>query len=84
MTPIKTTLSAVAFALAGFAAHANAAVQHTGGDERTCFQLAPKVAENGSDKTPLVMWIESRGQMVAEGGSEHTRVGVAGHQQSRV
>lgn len=84
MTPIKTTLSALAFALAGFAVHANAAVQQTGAEPRTGLQLAPNVAENGSDKTPLVMWIEGRGQMVAEGGSEHTRVGVAGHQQSRV
>jgi hypothetical protein len=84
MTPIKTTLFAVVFALAGFAVDANAAVQHTSAGERACFQLAPKVAENGSDKTPLVMWIESRGQMVAEGGSEHTRAGMAGDQQSRV
>ena len=84
MTSIKTTLSAVAFALAGFAVHANAAVQKTVADDCACFQLAPEVAENGSDKTPLVMWIESRGQMVAEGGSEHTRAGMAGDQQSRV
>jgi hypothetical protein len=84
MTSIKATLSAVAFALAGFAVHANAAVQQSCADDRACFQLAPTVAENGSDKTPLVMWIESRGQMVAEGGSEHTRAGMAGERQSRV
>ena len=84
MTPIKTTLSALAFAFAGFAVHANAAAQPSSTDDRACFQLTPKVAENGSDKTPLVMWIESRGQMVAEGGSEHTRAGMAGDQQSRV
>jgi hypothetical protein len=84
MTPIKTTLSALAFALAGFAVQANAAIHSSCADDRAGLQMAPLVAEDGSDKTPLVMWIESRNQEVAEGGSEHTRAGVTGEQQSRV
>lgn len=75
MKRFKTSLTALAFAFAGFAVHANAAAQKSCADDSHCFQLAPKVAENGSEKTPLGMWIESRGQVVAEGGSEHTAIG---------
>ncbi|VVM40747.1 hypothetical protein PS645_00266 [Pseudomonas fluorescens] len=75
MKNLTRFLTASAFALAGAAAHANAAVgqSHCGSD--TCFQLAPVVkggngllAEDGSSRT-------TQGQRVAENGARHTPQG---------
>jgi hypothetical protein len=75
MKRLKIALTAIGFTLAGIAIDAGAATRTTCADQGQCFQLAPKVAENGSDQTPLGMWIQNHGQTVAEGGSEHTAIG---------
>lgn len=60
MNHLSRFLTASAFALAGVASHASAAVEKASCTESTCFQLAPVKpaadhlqAENGSDRTPL-------------------------------
>jgi hypothetical protein len=75
MKRFKIAITAIAFTLAGIAIDAGAATQKPCVDQNQCFQLAPKVAENGSDQTPLGIWIQNHGQTVAEGGSEHTAIG---------
>jgi len=60
MFPIKSYLTAVAFALAGSAVHADAATEKNTCGSGVCFQLtplaqkaeSPVVAENGYSHTP--------------------------------
>ncbi|WP_392887466.1 hypothetical protein ACF6ZU_23525 [Pseudomonas migulae] len=76
MNNVTRYLTAAAFALAGAAAHANAAVEQSGCGSSTCFQLTPVneqgahdlLVQDGSDRTP-------QGQMVAENGSSRTPQG---------
>jgi hypothetical protein len=76
MTNITRFLTAVAFAVAGAAAHANAAVEQSACASNTCFQLTPVaekganafLAEDGYSRTP-------QGQTVAENGSSRTAQG---------
>ncbi|MCX4218981.1 MULTISPECIES: hypothetical protein [Pseudomonas] len=76
MNNVSRYLTAVAFSLAGVAAHANAAVEQHNCGSSTCFQLAPVakpgsdalIAADGASRTP-------QGQMVAADGSSHTPQG---------
>lgn len=76
MNNVSRYLTAVAFSLAGVAAHANAAVEQHSCGSSTCFQLAPVakpgndglIAADGSSRTP-------QGQRVAADGSSHTPQG---------
>lgn len=73
MNNVTRYLTAIAFSLAGVAAHANAAVEQGACTSSTCFQLTP-VAKQGSDAL-LVEDGFSRtpqGQVVAENGSSRT------------
>ncbi|MEZ1314552.1 hypothetical protein QIW53_00885 [Pseudomonas fluorescens] len=76
MTHLSRFLTAAAFALAGTAAHANAAVERSTCGNSTCFQLTPVkeqgasdfLAQDGASRTP-------QGQMLAENGSSRTPQG---------
>ncbi|MBD9589061.1 hypothetical protein IB254_18465 [Pseudomonas sp. PDM03] len=76
MNNVTRFLTAAAFALAGAAAHANAAVEQSNCGSSTCFQLTPVneqgandfLAQDGSSRTP-------QGQMVAENGGSRTPQG---------
>jgi hypothetical protein len=76
MNNVTRFLTAAAFALAGAAAHANAAVEQGTCASGTCFQLTPVneqganafLAQDGSSRTP-------QGQMVAENGGSRTPQG---------
>jgi len=76
MNNVSRFLTAIAFSLAGVAAHANAAVEQPGCPSSTCFQLTPVakqgtdglLAADGSARTP-------QGQMFAADGSSRTPLG---------
>ncbi|EJM69583.1 hypothetical protein PMI29_01855 [Pseudomonas sp. GM49] len=76
MNNVTRYLTAIAFAVAGAAAHANAAVEQSACASNTCFQLTPVaekgtqgfLAQDGSSRTP-------QGQMLAENGSSRTPQG---------
>ncbi|WLH37739.1 hypothetical protein PSH79_10690 [Pseudomonas sp. FP2196] len=76
MNNVSRFLTAVAFAFAGVAAHANAAVEQHSCNNGSCFQLTPMakkasdalIAADGSSRTP-------QGQMVAADGSSRTPQG---------
>ncbi|WP_180699507.1 hypothetical protein [Pseudomonas crudilactis] len=73
MNNVSRFLTAIAFSLAGVAAHANAAVEQHSCHSNTCFQLTPVaqqgsdglIAADGSSRTP-------QGQMFAADGSSRT------------
>jgi len=73
MNNVSRFLTAIAFSLAGVAAHANAAVEQHSCHSSTCFQLTPVakqgsdglIAADGSSHTP-------QGQMFAENGASRT------------
>ena len=68
MIPLKSYLTAVAFALAGSAVHANAAAEKEHCGSGVCFQLtplakkgeSPAVAENGYSRTPQGMQVDNQ------------------------
>ncbi|MHC8407128.1 hypothetical protein [Pseudomonas sp. TMB3-21] len=75
MKNLTRFLTASVFALAGAAAHANAAVEQSHCGSHTCFQLAPVakggnglIAEDGASRT-------TQGQRVAENGADRTPQG---------
>ncbi|CRL47414.1 MULTISPECIES: hypothetical protein [unclassified Pseudomonas] len=76
MNNVSRYLTAIAFSIAGAAAHANAAVEQNSCGSATCFQLTPVahkdsnafLAEDGFSRTP-------QGQMVAENGGSRTPQG---------
>ncbi|WP_236196825.1 hypothetical protein [Pseudomonas glycinae] len=76
MNNVSRYLTAVAFSLAGVAAHANAAVEQNSCGSSTCFQLAPVakpgsdglIAADGSSRTP-------QGQILAADGASRTPQG---------
>ncbi|MCH4897880.1 hypothetical protein [Pseudomonas sp. B707] len=76
MNNVSRYLTAVAFSLAGVAAHANAAVEQDSCGSSTCFQLAPVakpgsdglIAADGASRTP-------QGQTLAADGSSRTPQG---------
>jgi hypothetical protein len=76
MNNVSRYLTAIAFSVAGAAAHANAAVEQNSCGSATCFQLTPVahkdsnalLAEDGYSRTP-------QGQMVAENGGSRTPQG---------
>lgn len=76
MNNVSRFLTAIAFSVAGAAAHANAAVGQSACGSSTCFQLTPVekqsadalLAEDGYNRTP-------QGQVVAENGSSRTTQG---------
>ena len=76
MNNVSRFLTAIAFSLAGVAAHANAAVEQHSCHSGTCFQLTPVakqgsdglIAADGSSRTP-------QGQMFAENGASRTPQG---------
>ncbi|WP_047530529.1 hypothetical protein [Pseudomonas sp. 11/12A] len=76
MNHISRYLTAIAFSVAGVAAHANAAVEQSACGSSTCFQLTPVaqkggdafLAEDGYNRTP-------QGQVVAENGYSRTPQG---------
>ncbi len=76
MNNVSRILTAIAFSLAGVAAHANAAVEQPGCHTSTCFQLTPVakqgtdglLAADGASRTP-------QGQMVAADGASRTPQG---------
>jgi hypothetical protein len=73
MNNVSRFLTAIAFSLAGVAAHANAAVEQHSCHSSSCFQLTPVakqgsdglIAADGSSRTP-------QGQMFAENGASRT------------
>lgn len=73
MNNVSRFLTAIAFSLAGVAAHANAAVEQHSCHSGSCFQLTPVakqgsdglIAADGSSRTP-------QGQMFAENGASRT------------
>jgi hypothetical protein len=64
MNNVTRYLTAVAFSVAGAAAHANAAVEKNACGSATCFQLTPLengaavLAENGASRTTQGQWLE--------------------------
>jgi hypothetical protein len=76
MNNVSRFLTAIAFAVAGAAAHANAAVEQSACASNTCFQLTPVeekgtqgfLAQDGFSRTP-------QGLMLAENGSSRTPQG---------
>lgn len=76
MNNVSRFLTAIAFSLAGVAAHANAVVEQPGCHSSTCFQLTPVarqgtdglLAADGASRTP-------QGQMFAADGSGRTPQG---------
>lgn len=90
MKNVTRFLTAAAFAFAGAAAHANAAVEKSTCGSSTCFQLTPVneqganafLAQDGSSRTPQGQRVAAdgsshtpQGQMVAENGSSRTPQG---------
>ncbi|KJZ40323.1 MULTISPECIES: hypothetical protein [Pseudomonas] len=83
MNNVSRYLTAIAFTVAGAAAHANAAVEQSSCGSATCFQLTPVahkdstafLAEDGYSRTP-------QGQMVAENGGSRTPQGQQLHSQT--
>jgi len=73
MNNVSRFLTAIAFSLAGVAAHANAAVEQHSCHSSTCFQLTP-VAKQGSDGLIAADGSSrtSQGQMFAENGASRT------------
>ncbi|WP_064120016.1 hypothetical protein [Pseudomonas fluorescens] len=73
MHNVSRFLTAIAFSLAGVAAHANAAVEQHSCHSGNCFQLTPVaqsgtdglIAADGASRTP-------QGQMFAENGASRT------------
>ena len=76
MNTISRFLTAIAFSVAGAAAHANAAVEQNACGSSTCFQLTP-VAQKGADAFLAVDGYKRtpQGQMRAEKGASHTSQG---------
>lgn len=76
MNNVSRFLTAIAFSLAGVAAHANAAVEQHSCNSGSCFQVTPVakqgsdglIAADGSSRTP-------QGQMFAADGSSRTPQG---------
>ena len=76
MNNFSRYLTAIAFSVAGAAAHANAAVEQSACASNTCFQLTPVaekgtqgfLVQDGSSRTP-------QGQMLAENGTSRTPQG---------
>ncbi|RON47835.1 hypothetical protein [Pseudomonas frederiksbergensis] len=76
MNNVSRYLTAIAFSVAGAAAHANGAVEQNSCGSTTCFQLTPVaqkdgngfLAEDGYSRTP-------QGQLVTENGASHTPQG---------
>ncbi|HEF4762684.1 TPA: hypothetical protein SAN82_005159 [Pseudomonas putida] len=65
MINVSRFLTAVAFSIAGAAAHANAAVEQNACGSSTCFQLTPvakqgAIAENGSSHTKQGKWLDEQ------------------------
>ncbi|MFJ2690387.1 hypothetical protein [Pseudomonas sp. NPDC087336] len=68
MNNVTRFLTAIAFSVAGAAAHANAAVEQNACGSSTCFQLTPVaekggdafLAENGSSRTPQGKLLDSQ------------------------
>lgn len=68
MNNVSRFLTAIAFSVAGAAAHANAAVEQSTCGSGTCFQLTPVakqgadalLAENGSSRTPQGKWLDNQ------------------------
>lgn len=68
MNNVTRFLTATAFALAGTAAHANAAVAQSSCGNATCFQLTPVaekgdhafLAQDGSNRTPQGQQLENQ------------------------
>ncbi|NUU38319.1 hypothetical protein [Pseudomonas sp. C2B4] len=68
MNNVSRFLTAIAFSVAGAAAHANAAVEQNACGSSTCFQLTPVakqgadalLAENGSSHTPQGKWLDEQ------------------------
>ncbi|AWY44006.1 hypothetical protein DKY63_30465 [Pseudomonas putida] len=65
MINVSRFLTAIAFSVAGAAAHANAAVEQNACGSSTCFQLTPlakqdTVAENGASHTPQGKWLDEQ------------------------
>ncbi|WRH94272.1 hypothetical protein RCC30_10655 [Pseudomonas fluorescens] len=73
MNKVSRFLTAIAFSLAGVAAHANAAVEQHSCHSGSCFQLTPVaqpgtaglIAADGASRTP-------QSQMFAENGASRT------------
>lgn len=87
MKNLKTFVTAIAFSLAGMAAHANAATEASCSHASACFQLtpladsrvAPQLAEDGFSRTPLGMRVNSvepAQQTLAEEGFSRTPLGM--------
>jgi hypothetical protein len=68
MNNVSRFLTAVAFSLAGAAAHANAAVEQSACGSSTCFQLTPVaekgtqgfLAQDGSSRTPQGQFLDEQ------------------------
>ena len=68
MNNVSRFLTAIAFSLAGAAAHANAAVEHSACGSSTCFQLTPVaekgtqgfLAQDGSSRTPQGQFLDEQ------------------------
>lgn len=90
MNNVTRYLTAIAFSVAGVAAHANASVEHNTCGTATCFQLTPVaekggsalLAADGSSRTPQGQMFAAdgssrtpQGQMVAENGGSRTPQG---------
>lgn len=68
MNNVSRFLTAIAFSLAGAAAHANAAVEQSACGSSTCFQLTPVaekgtqgfLAQDGSSRTPQGKSLDSQ------------------------
>ena len=68
MINVSRFLTAIAFSVAGAAAHANAAVEQSACGSSTCFQLTPELkkgsdaflAENGASRTPQGKWLDEQ------------------------
>ncbi|MFJ2487638.1 hypothetical protein [Pseudomonas sp. NPDC087639] len=90
MNNVSRFLTAVAFAFAGVATHANAAAEQHSCNSGSCFQLTPMakkasdalIAADGSSRTPQGQMVAAdgssrtpQGQMVAENGASHTPQG---------
>ncbi|MCW8278134.1 hypothetical protein IMF27_23305 [Pseudomonas sp. PCH199] len=68
MINVSRFLTAIAFSVAGAAAHANTAVEQSACGSSTCFQLTPVakegadalLAENGSSRTTQGKWLDEQ------------------------
>lgn len=90
MNNLSRYLTAIAFSVAGAAAHANTAVEQSACGSSTCFQLTPVakqssdalLVEDGYNRTPQGQVVAEdgynrtpQGQVVAENGTSHTPQG---------